>query len=459
LSVGPNVVLVTIDTLRPDHLGCYGYRIPTSPRIDELARQGVLFEQAISNGSYTLSAFPAILSSTYASMYGGTRGRLAPERPLIAESLQWEGYSTAGFTSNPLVGLANGYDRGFDTFGELTPERHQPHWHRMKGVQRFLRRPTVQRALKLLRIEGRLLPTYVSGSEVTEEACRWLDQIVGRFFLWVHYMDAHWPYRLHDRLSTSRDIAQAWVDGLEMHAAFRQRRYPGDRQMERVIRLYDEAIQYADGQVGHLVDRLTERRLLDRTLLIVTSDHGEAFFEHGRYMHGAYYDFHDEILRVPLILRVPGACRSGLSIAGQVCLLDLAPTILEWLGVSPPPEMEGIGLLPLVEGNEGPDRPEHCISEMWDYKEEWSEPWHCAAVRTETHKYIFDSRRPGSRELYNLQADPAESTDVWATEHDTAEPLRAVLEAHMKRVEASSSHPLHEDEEITRRLRGLGYVD
>jgi arylsulfatase A-like enzyme len=459
MSVGPNVVLVTIDTLRPDHLGCSGYGVPTSPRIDALARQGVSFTHAITNGSYTLSAFPPIFSSTYASMYGGTRGRLALERPLLAELLQREGYFTAGVTSNPLVGRANGYDRGFGTFKELTPEWNQPTWHRIKGMQTLLRLPIVQWTLDLMRINGRPLPVFVSGERVTEEALRWLDKVEGRFFLWVHYMDTHWPYGPLRQLSSPREIALAWIDVLEMHRAYRERRFPGDRQMQRVIDLYDRAIRFTDEQVGRLVDKLAETDIDERTLVVVTSDHGEAFFEHGRYMHGAYYDFHDEILRVPLILRMPRPGRTGQAITRQVCLLDLAPTILDWLGRPQPPEMQGASLLPLIRGDLDYDHADHCISEMWDFKKEWFEPWHCVAIRTETHKYVFDNRRPHARELYDLEADPAETTDIWEMEPDMAEPLEAVLEAHVKRVEASSSYPLHEDQEITRRLRGLGYID
>ena len=459
MSVGPNVVLVTIDTLRPDHLGCYGHDVPTSPRIDALAQQGVLFKQAITNGSYTLSAFPAILSSTYASMYGGTRSRLAPERPLLAELLRREGYCTAGFTSNPLVGRANGYDRGFDTFRELTPDRHQPAWHRIKGVQPLLQQPAVQRALRLVHIEGRPLPVYVSGDEVTDEACRWLDQVNGRFFLWVHYMDTHWPYDPLRHCSSPREIALAWTDVLEMHRAYRQRHYPGDQQMQRVIGLYDQAIQFADEQVGRLVDKLVKLGIDEQTLVALTSDHGEAFFEHGRFMHGAYYDRYDEILKVPLILRMPQAKRTGQSIARQVRLLDLAPTILDWLGGSQPREMEGVSLLPFIQRDADHDQSEYCVSEMWDFKEAWPEPSHCVAIRTERYKYIHDSRKPHTCELYALAEDAGETRNLGQMKPEITEHFRGMLHDHLTRARAASAHPLTEEQEITRRLRGLGYID
>ena len=454
-----NIMLVTIDTLRPDHLGCYGYSKPTSPHIDRLAQEGVLFQQAITGGSYTLSAFPVILSSTYASMYGGCKGRLADERPMLAEVLHKAGVRTAGITSNPLVGKPAGYDRGFDTFVELMPPRQQPSWHQIKGVQRLLRQPRVQTVLSLLHIEGKPLPVYVSGDEVTDQTCRRLDEAGEGFFLWAHYMDTHWPYHLENRLNSNAEIAQAWRDGAVMHRAFRHKVYPGDEQMRRVIELYDMAVQYVDEQVGRLTEKLIQLGVYDQTLIIVTSDHGEAFFDHERFMHGAYYDLYDEVLKVPLIIRFPGGTIKPQTVKQQVRLLDLAPTILDLLRLPRPSRMEGVSLLPTISGSSDPDYPDHCISEMWDFMEGWSAPWHCIAIRTEAYKYMYDNKRPDTYELYDLQADPGEKHNLRGERPEIAERFQAVLQDHLNRVEASQTRPLSEEEEITRRLRGLGYID
>ncbi len=437
-----NILLITIDTLRPDHLGCYGYPKPTSLHMDRLAHEGVLFRQAITGGNYTLSAFPVILSSTYASMYGGCKGRLADERPMLAEVLREAGLHTAGFTSNPLVGKPAGYDRGFDTFVELMPAGQQPSWHQIKGVQRLLRQPLVQTVLSLLHVEGRLLPVYVSGDDVTEQACQWFDEAEHGFFLWAHYMDTHWPYHLESRLQSSAEIAQAWREGAVMHQAFRYKVYPGDEQMRRVIELYDMAIQYVDEQVGRLIEKLVQLGVYDQTLIIVTSDHGEAFFDHERFMHGAYYDLHDEILKVPLIIRFPQGTVKPQAIRRQVRLLDLAPTIVELLGLPKPSRMEGVSLLSLLSGENNPDYPQHCISEMWDFIDGWSAPWHCLAIRTEAYKYVYDNRRPDSYELYDLRADPGERHNLRRARPEISARFQAILQDHLNRVGASQTRPL-----------------
>src|SRR5690349_24615033 len=207
----PNVILLTIDTLRADMLHCYGYSTPLTPNIDRLAASGVRFERAISGGSWTQAAFPVIMTSTHAAMYGGCLGRLAAERPSPVETLAADGYQTAGFSTNPHLSRATGYDRGFNEFTDLVPHEVDPALRRMKGGQRlFLQNPVFHQALRLVGNRMRPARLYSSAAEVTDNVCRWLESVKSPFFAWIHYMDVHWPYYLEETLTHPQAIAQAW---------------------------------------------------------------------------------------------------------------------------------------------------------------------------------------------------------------------------------------------------------
>jgi arylsulfatase A-like enzyme len=197
----PNVILLTIDTLRADILGCYGRRPSLSPNLDQLAASGIRFEQAITGGSWTQAAFPVMLTSSHAAMYGGCLGRLAPERPSPIESLATHGYTTGGFSTNLHLSRATGYDRGFQHFSELMPKDVDPRLRRIKGGQRLLRNSLTHSVLGPMGVSMRPARLYSSAAEVTDQVCDWIAQVEGPFFAWAHYMDMHWPYHLEEALT------------------------------------------------------------------------------------------------------------------------------------------------------------------------------------------------------------------------------------------------------------------
>jgi arylsulfatase A-like enzyme len=453
----PNVILLTIDTLRADMLNCYGYNTPLTPNIDRLAASGFRFEQAISGGSWTQAAFPVIMTSSYAAMYGGCLGRLASERPSPVEELATQGYRTGAFSTNPHLSRATGYDRGFQHFSDLAPTEAEPSLRRIKGGQRLLRNPLFHYGLRLIGNRMRPARLYSSAAEVTDSVCGWLDHVETPFFAWAHYMDLHWPYHLEEALTHPRDIAQAWQD----HAIMYDRsNFNGNEsitvdQRKHFVGLYEQSLQYLDAQIGRLMRHLDKVGYDSNTIIILLSDHGEEFLDHGRWGHWES-NLYDEILRVPLIIRMPNW--SGIQvIRRQVRLLDLMPSILDLCDCPIPKELMGASMVPLWTQREPEYEGEIAISEMR------RDPWHRIALRTEAFKYIWDSKRPDQPDLYDLQADPAEKQNVSTHYPQEVSRFQASVDMHLRRVaelEPATAVPeIDRDEEVIRRLRDLGYIE
>lgn len=456
----PNVVLLTIDTLRADRLGCYGHQTHLTPNIDRLANSGVRFEQAISGGSWTQAAFPVILTSSYAAMYGGCLGRLAPERPSPIGTLALNGYMTGGFTTNLHLSRTTGFDRGFLHFVELNPREVDPPLRRMRGGQRLLQNEFFHSVLRPMGIRMRPARLYSPAAEVTDNLCQWLDQVETPFFAWAHYMDVHWPYHLEETLVRPREITQAWQDMLDMHGrANFEGRSDRDKpittaQREHFIELYEKSLQYVDVQIGRLIDHIQNSSYADNTLIILVADHGEEFLDHGRWGHWESNLF-DEILKVPLIIWIPNGPQ-GQVIRQQVRLLDLMPTILDLCGTPNSDGLLGTSMAPLLLQGEAKYDVEETISEMR------RDPWHRVAVRTEAFKYIWDSKRPDQPELYDLRHDPREQQNVRDRFPQEVNKFQNTVDAHRLRVattEPAIAVPKPKvDEEVARRLRDLGYL-
>lgn len=451
----PNVLLLTLDTLRADRLGCYGYEAETTPHIDRLAPSSVRFEQAISGGSWTQAAFPVILTSSYASMYGGCLGALSPGRPSPIQTLSDNGYQTAGFSTSPLLSRGYGYHRGFGHFVDLSPEESDPFLRGIKGGQRLLRCALTHSLSALAGIQTRPARLYASGAKLTDHVCHWIERTKEPFFLWAHYMDIHWPYHREETLQKSGEIAQAWRDLAVMHAANWKSKTISSADRSRYRELYDKAVGYTDRQVGRLIDFLEKSGQLANTIIILVSDHGEEFLER-RYWGHFESNLHDEILKVPLLVRLP-QMDNPCVIRRQVRTLDIMPTVLDLCGCFPPHGLEGKSLTPLWSPGKSKYDVEISISEMWRNER------HIIAVRTEQFKYIWDSSHPDQPQLYDLETDPGEQRDVLAQFPDQARALHAHLEEHLQRVASTDAAQLEPgpdlDTELMRRLRDLGYVE
>jgi arylsulfatase A-like enzyme len=455
LVIWMNFLLLTIDTLRADRLGSYGCPRPLTPNLDRLAASGIRFNQAITGGTWTQAAFPVIITSTPAALYGGCLGALSPQRPSPVAALESEGYATAGFVTNPHLGRQFGYNRGFTYFQELEPAERDPWLRSLKGGQALLRRPLTHAILGRLGQPLRPAPVSVSAGLVTDHLCHWLAGVDRPFFAWAHYMDVHWPYHLEETLVGARELARVWQDLAHYHDANWHGAVLTPAHRQYYIELYEAALTYLDRQIGRLLAYLDDAGRLSDTAIIVVADHGEEFQEHGRWGHWEN-NLYDEIIRVPLLLYLPGRS-GGQVIERQVSTLDIMPTILDLAGCPALPGVEGHSLQPLWNGHEAGYPAGAALCEMW------RDHWHRVAVRTLDYKLIWDSREADRPILYDLAADPAEQQDVSQLHPDVVRHLQAQVEAHLRRVsqtapDAAVAEP-EVDEQLLQRLRGLGYVE
>lgn len=454
MTTKPNVILLTVDTLRADMVGCHG-RTSLTPNLDSLAASGVRFDQAITGGSWTQAAFPVILTSTYASMYGGCLGPLAPTRPSPVDSLATHGYTTAGFSTSPLLSRNYRYDRGFRDFFDLSPEETDPALRSMRGGQRLLRKPLTHYVSSLLGTDTRPARLYISADELTGHVCNWLGNARQPFFLWAHYMDIHWPYHLQEQLQHPQDIAQVWRELGHLNRVNWQGETITAEQRERYVWLYEQAIAYTDQQLGRLIAHLEALDLFDNTVVIVVSDHGEEFLERGRWGHFES-NLYDEILKVPFIIRLPDRS-DALVVSQQIRTLDIMPTILDLCSCPFPQGMEGASLAPLWGKGDGAYDAAESLSEMW------RQDRHIIAVRTEDYKYIWNSRSPETPQLFDLQTDPGERQNIVAEQAEVARYFQSRVDAHLRRASEGQSTDRGAapqlDEEVLRRLRGLGYLE
>lgn len=449
----PNILLLTVDTLRADMLSCYGYPEPITPNIDELAASGTRFDQAITGGSWTQAAFPVIMTSTYASMYGGCLGPLSPARPSPVEALASCGYSTGGFSTSPLLSRTYGYQRGFEYFYDLLPGERDPWLRRVKGGERLLRLDLTHHLSGFFGKRMRPARLYVSAETLVEAVSKWIQESSKPFFAWAHFMDIHWPYHLEESLQAPEEISQAWRDMGHLHRVNWHGAAINATQRDHYLELYKQAVRYTDGQIGRLVESVETHGLMDDTAIILISDHGEEFLERGRWGHFET-NLYDEILHVPFILHHPRLGR-GRVVPQQVRTLDVMPTILELGGCEILEGMEGTSLVPWMVGEEAESL--EAISEMW------RDNRHMVAIRDGSYKYIWDGQHPDREELYNLSEDPEERRNIAADRPELTGRFREKLEGHLRRAAATfTAGNIAEPEmeiEMIRRLRDLGYVE
>lgn len=307
LLAGPeseNIVIISVDTLRADHLGCYGYPLPTSPNIDSLSKDGVLFSRCYTLTPLTTASFSTMLTSLPPQKHGAKRNGLSifPNVKTLTYYLKRYGYRTAAVISNgALRKTGAGLHENFDYYYGIFTKR---------------------RWWGLMNPEG-------EADSVTDKAISWINKHKKkRFFLWVHYTDPHAPYVAHERFDFSYKKVPA-----SLYA-------PGTR-MDKIKR-YDSEVAYTDYYIGQLLEKLKNEKLYENSLILLHSDHGESFGEHGYFRHGR--KLYNACLHVPLIIKLPGNRFENTSRGGNVCLLDVAPTILNALNLLEPDWMEGLPL-------------------------------------------------------------------------------------------------------------------
>jgi arylsulfatase A-like enzyme len=437
-----NLLLITVDCLRADHVGHLGYHRPTTPFLDCLAAESTVFRNAIAAGTPTYYSLPALLASRYPLALGRDVVGIAPEETTIASVLQECGVATAAFSAgNPYICEQFGYDRGFEVFcdfnrqdfrgQEIAPEaatsfRTQTNQllsrfcHSVPGLDaaydelhfRYCRRSSSR--------PGSLdsLRRFPSADVIVDHALAWLAENSGRpFFLWLHLMDPHAPYfPKAEALELMKDANVSPAEAVYLNSYWAR----GDLSQKRlekkrrdVIKLYDAGIRWADQQIERLSERLVELNLWDKCAVAVTADHGEEFLDHGGRFH-APERLTEELIHVPLTLRVPGA--ECTEVEAPISLVDLAPTLLDILGLPSPADFRGRNRCGRLETrSEGDVAITETISRCTNpFRPEKRGGPRILALRKQNLKLVINFADQ-SEQWFDLAADPQERNPIPAS--------------------------------------------
>ncbi|MFQ5790430.1 MAG: sulfatase [Acidobacteriota bacterium] len=429
-EIRPNVILISLDTVRADHLSVYGYNRATTPNLHRLAREGVVFDQAFTQAPWTVSAHMSVFTSLYPEAHKVSH--LTPQSETVKtlpELLRAAGYSTGGFVAPILRGY--GFAKGFQHY--FTPSRARP------------AELMIDRALKWLARDP-------ADPVLQEEP----------FFLFLHLFDAHYPYEPPWPFDTayvssySPDIRE--ISG--SHPYWQEKNLTAD-ELFQTVALYDGEIRYMDHALGRFFERLQELSVYDSSLILVMSDHGEGFLEHGLMNHGN--SVYEELIRVPLIVRFPGGTFKGQRVGSPVQLINIAPTILEFVGAEPLEMSQGFSLMGPIGSKSHRPRLVHAVEGYAD------------CVRTSSWKLI---QNPSARftkiprslkvkyELYDLEKDAGEQKNLASNlpdrVHSMAKALQRLkksnLELRMRIHDSLKAYPIELTEEQERNLRSLGYI-
>ncbi len=395
-----NLLIITIDTLRADHVGIYGYKKIKTKNIDFLGKNGVLFSQAFCHVPLTLPSHCSLFTGTLPIFHGVRDNgyRLPSFNLTLAEILKEKGYKTAAFVGAFPLDSRFGLDKGFDVYDDL---------YGSKNIVRDL--SFIER----------------KAEEVNKKAMEWLVQNQNnKFFVWIHYFDPHTPYEP-----------------------------PSPFKKEYAGREYDGEIAYTDYIIGELLKKLNQLNLIEETLIILTSDHGEGLGDHNEKTHGIFV--YDSTLRVPLIFHSPKILPKGRTVSDQVGLIDIMPTVLDLMGFEKNPDVQGKSFKTTLFKNK-PSPHEYCyfesVAAMMDRN--WAP---LQGIRTEEWKYI-DAPIP---ELYDLKKDPEEENNIIDSNPRIAQRLRKELQKAIKDYSSPRSSHIFQteiDEETREKLMSLGYI-
>lgn len=397
----PNVVIITIDTLRADHLGCYGYKQIRTPNIDALAADSVRFEHAYTPVPVTLPAHTAIFTGTYpllSGMHDFSGNKLSPTQPTLASVLKQHGYVTGAVVGSAVLDSRFGLNHGFDFYYDHFD------FNRLQ--------------------ESNLEEMERPGNVVADMTLDWLaENYKTSFLLWMHLYDPHYPYRP-----------------------------PAPYNQQYKDRPYDGEIAFADAQVGRLIAFLKSKNLYRNTIIVLSGDHGESLGEHGEKTHGFF--LYNATLHVPVIVHLPQTASSVKTISGVVSLVDLMPTVLQRLKVDLPAQVQGHSLLRLMTAKtEEESRSVYAETFLPRLHFNWSE---LRSVETEKYQFI-EAPKP---ELYDLSRDPGETQNLYAEKKAVAGELQARLRAMIRQY--SPDRELAEktglDPALMEHLKSLGYA-
>ncbi|MCU4728524.1 sulfatase [Halapricum hydrolyticum] len=441
----PNVLFLVVDSLRYDV--ATGNWESATPTIDRLLDEGVHFQNCFAQGISTAPSMTAILTGRHPLDYGG-HWYLDDDQRTFAQVFRDGGYYTGAIHSNPYVSARRNFDRGFDHFAEdvvaFEPDEG------LEGLP--------DKLLRLASRASRILSRtpYTPAEEVNTDILSFVDDADTPWFLWTQYMDVHGPYLGGDNFSYRNKFRAEW---LWRKAAVRDPDSITEAEHEELRENYRREVEYLDSEIGNLLGELDERGHLDDTFVVLTADHGDEFYEHGRYGHGNLP--YDELTHVPLVIRPPSGSDipRGETVDDLVRCIDILPTIIDAVDAEIPTQhrerLAGKSLLPLVRGKKRDEEPV-VVTE----KRVRGEKHLRIGLRTTRWKYLYDGVED-ERFLYNLENDPGETTDVSQTETTVAEEFETRLRERLNQIEETSENVVVPDVEtdagVEERLKALGY--
>lgn len=442
ISGGYNVILISIDTLRSDHLGCYGYGRDTSPNIDKLASESALFHNVYSASPWTLPSHVSILTGLYCAhhqVYQDSE-RMDPSDGTLAEKMRENSYKTTAFTGGGFVSAVYGFSKGFDSYYEG---------------------------------EGGVFHQD-SAAKVFSVVSPWIDRSRDQdFFLFIHTYQPHSPYACpppYKFMFLDDDAKWGHID-LIQHLGGNECLYKAlpDEEKRNIIALYDAEIRYTDeALIAPLVDKLKKTGLYDRTMLILTSDHGEEFFEHSGWGHG--YNVYDEALKVPLIIKFPDSGFKGKIYDHIVSLIDIMPTILDWLGIDySDTNIDGNSLIPILLEREKKDRKfiadvagnvlnYHNLEKITTNQEKFKLILNKNSDSRDREFFRFKPPDVPAIEVYDLEKDSKEKNNVTKDYPDLTRQLIAWINDFYSKAVKKNVKKMVMDEKLKEQLRALGYI-
>ena len=466
-AINKNVMIVLVDCLRADHLGCYGYTRKTSPFLDHIARSGITFENCIAPSSWTVPSVVSLFTGVYPQQHGvNTLGTIIPEDlSMLQEIMEKNGVETAAFTTNDFLRPQFGYAEGFSHYIDhyLEPEFKEYLASRLFFLNALLHfknnffypfsvDPGGARWWSIgfppFNHEKR------SAGRVTDDVLQWIETHRDKpFYVYLHYMDVHSPYDA------------TW------YSPFDREKYATQDERGKLINTYDGRIAYVDRQIKRIWEELVKLNVSENTLLIVTADHGEELYDHGGTGHCT--TLYDELIRVPLIVINPSLSEGDRKVKTQVQLIDLPATVLDFLDLQIPKEMMGQSLLPLIAGVPPQPGPSFALSYttrgrkslrteegrvLWKEKV-WRQDIVLNSLRVDNEWKIIVGN-DGRTEFYNLKEDAKEKNGLKKIEKNKAMGLKKKLMEESSGLE--NYVPTQKKPELSpdtkNRLRALGYL-
>jgi arylsulfatase A-like enzyme len=441
-STGNNIILISLDTLRADHLGCYGYERETSPAIDTLAEDSALFLNTYSSSPWTLSSHVSLLTSLNPMRHGVHYENEKMDSSLVtlADLLRQEGFACSAFTGGGFVNSVYGFSKGFDSYGQSS-----------RGIRQ-----------------------KDSAEWICASVLDWIDDHRDRdFFLFIHTYQPHNPFSSPPPFNSFfLDEDDRWdeIDMLEYVGGKKGifKKLP-DRERRNIVNLYDGEIRYTDAKlIGPLMERLKELGIYDSSLIILTSDHGEEFYDHNGWEHG--HTLYDELLKVPLIIKLPESQFAKTRISTIVRLIDVMPTILDEQGISVSGlDLDGKSLVPVLRGKEVADRrfvaykadnilDSHVPQKLSVNEERNKLILNRSFTAQQLDFFAFPPPEPVPVELYDLSESPAEKKNIVDEKPRIASRLVQLINDLYAKIKEGKSEKADIDKELLEQLRALGYL-